>query len=159
MYVLGLKFVEVAHDMQQQVAKHIRNDMGLLNSYDTWHGKALYFILIILMITFVNVGSKNVAKIMAKITAGPAKSRGVTWFPELVDKSECNKNFVFSQFAWTIFVGRSIRTHLHFAMRNCENSAGKLRAPIDNVPKHYTVYVLKWGISIIYFPFCLIFSG
>ena len=47
MYVLGLKFVEVAHDMQQQVAKYIRNDMGLLNSYDTWHGKALCFILII----------------------------------------------------------------------------------------------------------------
>ena len=95
--------MEVAHDMQQQVAKYIRNDMGLLNSYDTWHGKALCFILIILMITFVNVGTKNVAKIMAKITAGPAKSRGVTWFPELVDKSECNKDFVFSQFAWTIF--------------------------------------------------------
>ena len=33
----GLTIGEVAHDIQQQVAKHVRNE-GLVNSYDTWHG-------------------------------------------------------------------------------------------------------------------------
>ena len=35
----GLNVVEVAHDIQTQVARHITSDLGLLNSYDTWHGQ------------------------------------------------------------------------------------------------------------------------
>ena len=32
-------------------------------------------------------GTKNVARQMAKISQGRVRDRGVTWFPELVDKS------------------------------------------------------------------------
>ena len=33
------------------------------------------------------VGTKNVAKELKKITSGRVRDRGVTWFPELIDKS------------------------------------------------------------------------
>ena len=33
----GLDVREVAHDIQLQVAKYIR-DEGMINSFDTWHG-------------------------------------------------------------------------------------------------------------------------
>ena len=36
----GLKVTEVAHDIQMQVARYLQ-DMGFVNSYDTWHGKEL----------------------------------------------------------------------------------------------------------------------
>ena len=35
---LGLNVVEVAHDMQLQVSRYIKQDLKLLNSFDTWHG-------------------------------------------------------------------------------------------------------------------------
>ena len=35
---IGLHIVEVVHDIQAQVAKCIRETLGLVNSYDTWHG-------------------------------------------------------------------------------------------------------------------------
>ena len=35
----GLKVVEVAHDYQPQVQKYVVDELKLLNSYDTWHGK------------------------------------------------------------------------------------------------------------------------
>ena len=35
---VGLHVVEVAHDIQAQVSKYIRETLGLVNSYDTWHG-------------------------------------------------------------------------------------------------------------------------
>ena len=30
--------MEVAHDMQSQVAKYVSKDLKLINSYDTWYG-------------------------------------------------------------------------------------------------------------------------
>ena len=36
---IGLHVVEVARDIQTQVAKYIREMLGLVNSYDTCHGK------------------------------------------------------------------------------------------------------------------------
>ena len=36
---VGLNVVEIAHDYQAQVQKYIVNELGLINSYDTWHGK------------------------------------------------------------------------------------------------------------------------
>ena len=36
-YNLGLHVTEVAHDIQQQVSRFV-NELGLVNSYDTWHG-------------------------------------------------------------------------------------------------------------------------
>jgi len=35
----GLNIVEVAHDMQTQVARHVTSDLGFFNCYDTWHGE------------------------------------------------------------------------------------------------------------------------
>ena len=39
---IGLHVVEVAHDIQAQVAKYIRETLGLVNSYDTWHGMVVF---------------------------------------------------------------------------------------------------------------------
>ena len=36
-YNFGLHVTEVAHDIQQQVSRFI-DELGLVNSYDTWHG-------------------------------------------------------------------------------------------------------------------------
>ena len=33
----------------------------------------------------IHVGTKNVAKELAKLTKGHAKDKGVTWFPELFE--------------------------------------------------------------------------
>ena len=35
----GLRICEVAHDYQVQVSRYVTDELGLLNSYDTWHGK------------------------------------------------------------------------------------------------------------------------
>ena len=39
-YCIGLEVLEVAHDMQPQVSKYVTDELGLINSYDTWHGKS-----------------------------------------------------------------------------------------------------------------------
>ena len=39
---IGLHVVEVAHDIQAQVDKYIRETLGLVNSYDTWHGMVVF---------------------------------------------------------------------------------------------------------------------
>ena len=35
---VGVRFVEDAHDIQKQVSKYIRETLGLVTSFDTWHG-------------------------------------------------------------------------------------------------------------------------
>ena len=35
----GLRICEVAHDYQVQVSRYVTDELGLLNSYDTWNGK------------------------------------------------------------------------------------------------------------------------
>ena len=42
----GLKIVEIAHDMQLAVGRYVKQDLKLLNSFDTWHGTKwmVYFI-------------------------------------------------------------------------------------------------------------------
>ena len=37
----GLNVVEVAHDNSPSVKSYIVQDLGLINSYDTWHGKSI----------------------------------------------------------------------------------------------------------------------
>ena len=39
---LGLDVREVAHDMHTQVYKYVTSDLGLVNSYDPWHGMSIY---------------------------------------------------------------------------------------------------------------------
>ena len=40
--VAGLNVTEVAHDIQAQVSKYVSVTLGLVNSYDTWHGMLLF---------------------------------------------------------------------------------------------------------------------
>ena len=37
-FATGLRVVEIAHDMQTQVTRYVTAELGLINSYDTWHG-------------------------------------------------------------------------------------------------------------------------
>ena len=39
--MLGLNVMEVAHDMQLKVTQYVTMDLGLLTSYDTWHGDTI----------------------------------------------------------------------------------------------------------------------
>ena len=43
--IAGLKIVEVAHDNATSVKKYITEDLRLLNSYDTWHGEVIDFLV------------------------------------------------------------------------------------------------------------------
>ena len=86
----GLNIVEVAHDIQQQVARYVTSDLKLLNSYDTWHGKFIHCSYsYIYYVKSYFVGTKNVAKELSKITKGLVKERGKKWHPELSDKGMC----------------------------------------------------------------------
>ena len=35
---VGIRVTEVAHDFQVGVMKYVTEELGILNSYDTWHG-------------------------------------------------------------------------------------------------------------------------
>ena len=39
---VGVHVVEVTHDIQAQVSKYVRETLGLVNSYDTWHGTVVF---------------------------------------------------------------------------------------------------------------------
>ncbi len=83
----GLNVVEVAHDMQHQVSRYVTSDLGLKNSFDTWHGK--YKICCnnkVHCSELFSSGTKNLSKCLQKVTQGRVRDKGVTWFPELVDK-------------------------------------------------------------------------
>ena len=94
---IGLNVTEEAHDIQQQMSSFIISDLSLVTSYDTWHGTCIYMYCICTRFMYDlysymymhMLGTKNVWKQMLKITQGRVRDRGVTWFPELVDKSEC----------------------------------------------------------------------
>eukprot|EP00731_Ephydatia_muelleri_P029616 Em0021g139a len=68
----NLNITEVAHDYQTAIKKYVE-ELGMVNSYDTWHG------------------TKNVAKEMRKICAGTVRNRDKTWFSELSDKARTTK--------------------------------------------------------------------
>ncbi len=82
----GLKVVEVAHDMQLAVGHYVKQDLKLLNSFDTWHGMKWCSLYVCIGATLHHVGTKNVAKELAKITKGRVRDQDVTWFTELADK-------------------------------------------------------------------------
>eukprot|EP00731_Ephydatia_muelleri_P033259 Em0027g7a len=67
----GLNIPEVAHDYQATIKQCVQQ-LGMVNSYDTWHG------------------TKNVAKQLRHICAGTVRTRDRTWFTELSDKA-CTK--------------------------------------------------------------------
>ena len=79
--------MEVAHDIQLQVSKFVTQELKVLNSFDTWHGKIWMLSCTCILYGLKSCqGTKNVAKELAKITQGRVRDRGMTWFPELVDK-------------------------------------------------------------------------
>ena len=71
-----MNVTEVAHDFQVGVKKFMTEELGVLNSYDTWHGKykdiatpGYYHVLM------HTQGTKNVVKIVRKVGEG----KGVVW--------------------------------------------------------------------------------
>lgn len=64
-------------------------------------------------------GTKNVTKQLKKITQGLVRDRGIKWFTELGDKR------------------KSVKTHLYWAMKNCDGCAEMLRKLIEIIPDHY----------------------
>ena len=84
--IAGLKIVEVAHDNATSIKKYITEDLHLLNSYDTWHGEVIDFVVLLSIISVLYLGMKNVAKSMKKISCGIKKAEGKSWFVELLDK-------------------------------------------------------------------------
>ena len=77
---IGLNITEVAHDYQTTIKKYVCEDLGMVNSFDTWHGAVQYGLV---CINCKFAGTKNVAKQMRKICAGTARTRDKTWFAEL----------------------------------------------------------------------------
>eukprot|EP00731_Ephydatia_muelleri_P016107 Em0009g531a len=68
----GLNITEVAHGYQATIKQYVQQ-LGMVNSYDTWHG------------------TKNVAKQLHRICASMVRTRDRTWFTELFDKARCTK--------------------------------------------------------------------
>ena len=89
--------MEVAHDIAATVKNYITEDLHLLNSYGMWHGVVADFPML-LMVSVLYLGTKNVAKSMRKISCGAKKSEGKSWFVELSDKCEwshtCETNVI-----------------------------------------------------------------
>ena len=61
----------------------------------------------------------SLKKAVCAITKGAQYKHGVTWHRELQDKAT------------------NIITHVHWAMRNCENDPANLRNSLDNIVNHY----------------------
>ena len=78
--------MEVAHDNAATVKNYyITEDLHLLNSYDTWHGVVADFPML-LMVSVLYLGTKNVAKSMRKISCGAKRTEEKSWFVELSNK-------------------------------------------------------------------------
>ena len=78
----------VAHDFLVGVKKYVTEELGVLNSYDTWHGKykdiatpGCYHALIRLSAYTRN----DVVKAMRKVGQGEVKDEGKVWFGQLRD--------------------------------------------------------------------------
>ena len=67
------------------------------------------------------------------------RDRGVTWFPELVDKRELHHLTCFVMYSLCDVLGKSIKVHLYWAMKNSGGCPDTLRKLITNIPDHYQV--------------------
>ena len=88
----------------------------------------------------VSAGTKNVAKELHKICAGPVSAKDKIWFPELLDKG------MFSLEIFTIngishHSARSTKVHLYWCMKNCGSNPDHLSAMIMNISKHFQICV------------------
>ena len=93
-------------------------------------------------------------KQMVKLSQGTKKCRGVSWFPELTDKSNNSTLLLMNELRFT---GKSIKTHLYWAMKNCECSAEKLHSLVDNITKHYQVGNIQTPVN--HGPYTLLSQG
>ena len=88
------------------------------------------------------------AKEMKKITQGRVADRGKKWFPQVTDKRKrtvlCSYSNIMCCHATSGVhqIGKSIKVHLYWAMKNCGDSPSKLQELILNIPCHYQVHVL-----------------
>ena len=103
---------------------------------------------------------------MKKITEGLVRNRGITWFPNLIDKrkTQWSANIhvyvhphsvgvyllhvvirmfisIYRRFIGVHYLGRSIKIHLYWAMKNCSQDPDQLREFVFNIPDHYKVHV------------------
>ena len=77
----------MAHDYNTQLRTYVAVDLGLVNSFDTWHGMSSVYIPYIIYHHVHCTGTKNVARVVKKIAQGGVRSKGKTWFAQLSDKS------------------------------------------------------------------------
>ncbi len=64
-------------------------------------------------------GVKSVAKSLSAVSTGPKYKHGSTWHEQLTDKVQ------------------PIKTHFHYAIRNCNGDSDKLKSSLLNVIEHY----------------------
>ena len=89
---------------------------------------------------FSYLGTKNVAKSLKKIAVGTKKTEGKTWFSQLSDKSKLFYMSMYTHNDIVLFhVGKSIKTSLYWAMKNCGGDAQYLQQLIINISQHYQV--------------------
>ena len=75
-----------------------------------------------------------------KISQGRVRDKHVIWFPQLIDK-----NIILCVKFMPVLgasVGKSVKTHLYWSMKNCQGKGETLKSLIDNIPSHYQVNYL-----------------
>ena len=73
---LGLHIGEVAHDFQVQVSRYVTDELGITNSYDTWHGRSHIYAQYTCMCTCTCKCKHNVTQMKGKV----AFQRNVEWY-------------------------------------------------------------------------------
>jgi len=63
--------------------------------------------------------AKSVEKEISAVSKGPKSKHGITWHEELSDKVQ------------------SVRTHVQYSIRNCDNDSTMLISKLDNIVLHY----------------------
>ena len=96
--------------------------------------------------TFTCKGTKSVAKAMKKIAQGAAKWEGTKWFRDLSDT--CMRLYMYNHVLALrtvtstllfLYTGKSTKTHMYWATKNCGGDGAQLRSDILNVVQHYQV--------------------
>jgi len=70
---------------------------------------------------------------------------GITWFPDLTDKCKLIDKLLCACINPSCHcVGKSIKVHMYWAMKNCDGSPEKLRSLVMAIPRHYQVLHFAW---------------
>eukprot|EP00731_Ephydatia_muelleri_P010645 Em0005g1231a len=113
----GLNITEVAHDYQATIKLYVRQ-LGMVNSYDTWHG------------------TKNVAKQLRRICAGHTRDR--TWFTELSDKGTYFLDILIQQGAPRVITKVALlRVPVNSQVTFQKGSLSLCRQPLVHMRLHY----------------------